>query len=234
MTGSMTAKEWRHARTLAGVYASRLRRPYLSMGGAVLVLVMIDVSRHGVRFDDLLPWVLGGAMVMPFAPGFTLVREKTDGSLRYFASLPVTGRAHSLARLLVSAVTALPGALLAAVALAMRLESSVQVAVAAGAAIWAALTAASLGLLALSLRAKVGQAMVFAIYAIVGSMAVMRALAFAKERGWLEPLRAMIANPAGLAALSGLVWVAIAIAGFVALKSISNNTSAYRGEVAEV
>ena len=53
---------------LVSIHLSRLRRPVTAMLIGIVVLSGLDIMKHGVHAESILPWFLGGAMMLPLAP----------------------------------------------------------------------------------------------------------------------------------------------------------------------
>lgn len=220
--------------TLVRVHMSRVRRPLLSAVVGIGAMAALGASRHGWSFESLLPWALGIALIAPIFPAFSLVREKSDGSLRYFASLPVAGAHHAWARTIVSALLGLPGGLLVAVTVhTMKPSLPSAVPIVGGIGVWLGATAISLALVAMQFRARIGQAATYGLYAVIGWIAIAKIIGVAAEEGWLNPLRGLLTTAGGLLAISVGVWVAIGAVGYVAFRSIARSSVSYRGEPVE-
>lgn len=216
------------------LHLSRLHRPLVAMATGMVVLSAIDIIKHGVGVDSILPWVLGGSVMMPLAPVFTLVREKADGSLRYLASLPVSGEQHALARLTVAAIVSVPPALTIAAAVHMTMTAAgFGFSVAAFIGVWLTLTAISLVLLTLQLKAPIGQAATYAIYAMVGFLVLARGVQSAHERGWFDGLLSFASTRAGIVSASALLWTIVGLLGWIAFRAIARDSITYRGEPVE-
>lgn len=219
--------------TLASLHLSRLRRPLVATLVGLSAVVAVSVARHGWSIDSVVPWVLGVMLILPLAPGFTLVKEKADGSLRYYASLPVSGESHAVARTLVSLLLTVPAGVMLGVSMRWLIP------VASGALPWAAgvgaaicLTTLSLALLAVQMKAPIGEAATYMVYAMLGFGVIGKAASFAVDRGWLASLRPILQTRSGLAVASAVLWVLCAAAGIAAFRSIERTSVRYRGEIA--
>lgn len=69
-------------RALIGIHLTRARSTAWASALAVIAMSSIDVLRHGFSVDTTLPWLLGASLTIPLSPGLSIIREKTDGSLR--------------------------------------------------------------------------------------------------------------------------------------------------------
>lgn len=221
-------------RTLVVLHLSRLRRPVVAMLTGMIVLSSIDIAKHGVRVDSILPWLLGGTMIMPLAPAFTMVREKADGSLRYLASLPVPGQLHAVARITVAAIMSFAPASLTGVALHLMMAAPIlALSMAAFIGTWVILTVISLLLLTAQLKARIGDAATYAMYALVGLLGLTQAVAFGHERGWFDGAVAFAVTGAGITLASILTWTVMSLLGWLAFRSIASTSVSYRGEPAD-
>jgi hypothetical protein len=225
--------------TLATLHLSRLRRPLVAVLVSVPVMIALSVLRHGWSVDATLPWLLGVSLILPFAPGITLVKEKADGSLRYYASLPVSGESHAFARALVSLLLALlPGLVVGLATRSLMPAENGALPWAAGIGAATCLFALSLALLAFQMKASIGEAATYMVYAMLGiglGVGVIGKVAsLAVERGWLASLLPILHTRTGLAAASGVLWLVCATAGVVAFRSIARTSVRYRGEIARV
>lgn len=221
-------------RALVGIHFSRLRSAVFATLVTIAVLTALSIVTKGWSVDATVPWLAGGSLMLPLAPAFSVVKEKLDGSLRYLASLPVTGRDQALARMIVALILSFPGALLVSVGVHFKV-AGVGPAVIATAFTGSLLmmVTASLALLALQIKARPGHAMTYVIYAFVSLLLVFRGLGYASEAGWLTGIREFASSPAGLAVGSLALWALAFAAGWLSFRSIAKSTVTYRGEPAD-
>lgn len=221
-------------RALVGIHFSRVRRLLFSIVVLVASATGLGVAREGWSIDSTLPWILGACMVLPVTPGFSMVREKIDGSLRYFASLPVSGKEHAMARAIVSVLLCLPIAVLGTVYLYAKVPSVG--AAATGLTFVGSLlmtTAISLALVSMQYKVPTGRAANYALYAIIGILFGSRGLAFLVELDAMRRVRAALATPAGLSILSLLLWASMAAVAWFSFKSLAKSAVTYREEFTE-
>ncbi len=220
---------------LVALQFSRMYGPLRVLLIMTVVLVGLDVTRHGFSPDTTLPWVLGSFVMAPLIPNFVLFKERSDGSLRYVASLPVSEADHGLSRAMSAFLMSLPSAAVAAYALHTEIAELAPLAIAlCGVVIALATTAASLCLFALQLSVEMGQGLVRVLYVLPVFVASGYVIDFAREHGWLVPLRNGLSSPTALAALSLGIWAGLGIAAYQATRSIGRRTVRYRGEPAKV
>ncbi|HVZ47980.1 MAG TPA: hypothetical protein VG916_04305 [Gemmatimonadaceae bacterium] len=209
----------------------RLRRTAVTLVVTSCALAALYAVQHPVTVDSMLPWFLGGAGVLPMAPALLMAREKADGSLRYFASLPVTPGDHASARALTVFLLTLPAG--AIVMLAMRqppLSLPAGLAGMAGAGACVAMAGLGLVLLAVQIALPPGEGFRYLLYTFVAFLGVMQVAGFVGKLGVADIAMRVLRTPTGLGALSAALWIAMGVAIWAALKVIGTKTVAYRGD----
>lgn len=221
-------------RALVGIHLSRLRRSLVASVVMVVVMAGLQVMRKGWSVDTTLPWLLGAYVMLPLAPVLSLVREKMDGSLRYFASLPVSGRDHAISRTIVAMLVSIPGAAITAILFYLKLPG-IGVTVAAFVFLAGAflLTAGQLALLALQYKAETGRSMTYAVYGTLGMIGTAQVLWLLDRFEFFRRIEAGVLTPAGLSILSVLLWISMAAIAWFSFNSLAKSTVSYREQFTE-
>lgn len=216
---------------LVRLHLIRIRR--LAMTNLIMftAATALDIVRHGLSFDSAMPWFLGSAILFPISPGFMIAREKMDGSLRYFASLPVSAAQHATARAVVAFASTLPAVAMIAIGLvAGPSHFPLLFAAVAGIGAGVALGAGSLALLASQILIRPGDGLKYMLWILFGFFIVVKMMKFASEHGGLDIAASFLKTVPGLAASSALLWVGMAFVAWASLRAIGVRTVAYRGE----
>lgn len=227
----VTNRESVACRALVGIHLTRARSTAWASALAVAAMSSIDILRHGLSVDTTVPWLLGASLTIPLAPGFSIIREKTDGSLRYFSSLPVSGRVHAVARAATSALTSVIAAGVAAIAVALKFPaSSPAIVVATFAASWLGLSAISLAIVAVQLRVSVGQAAKRIVLGMGAVVVGLQLIGAAQERGAFDHLKERLFTQEGLLVVSITFWLLLGAVFAASMRSIAKTSVTYRAE----
>jgi hypothetical protein len=219
---------------LAGVLLARVRRAVVSVTIAAVALIALDVAKNGVEIESILAWTLGGAVMLPLAPALSLVREKADGSLRFFAWLPVEGAEHVLARGAVAIILSLPAAIVGGLTASVMLAGvSPALALSMGVGTCVVLSTASFVMTAFQLRAPIGRGPATAAVSLLVMIAVMRLLTAVLDESDLSRFIAFVVTPAGMALVTTLGWGLVGLSATFAARVIGMESQRYSGEVAQ-
>ena len=220
--------------TLASIHMRRMWRQLALIAATILLLASLDLVKHGVRPDSQLGWFLGGTLMVPFMQGMLIIREKTDGSLRFFATLPIAGAEHAAGRAVVALLLSLPAASVAFVGVRLNGHGlSLSAAIAIGLAatvVWAVL---ALGLTAMQLRTRIGTGARTALLLFTGIIVIGQVAPSVIDTGAFGRLRALLLTRDGLAAVSILVWMALAVCGWWSIRTIARIRESYEQDAAD-
>lgn len=217
--------------TLARFHGARVWRQMGAVAAAVTLLGGIDVAKHGLHFMLLVPWLLGGAVMLPPLQGVLVIRDKFDGSLRFLASLPVAGAEHVAARALVSALLALPAGALAWLAIRGNAPMfSAGQAVGVAIATWLALAVVAMVFTALQMKTKVGQGMRVMLLLFVGLMIAGQVVPAILGPTRIAALQAAFLTPTGFAAASAALWLLLAATTWWAVHTMALISESYQSE----
>jgi hypothetical protein len=218
-------------RTLAGLFVSRMARQIGAVAVALSVLVAIDLLKNGFRPSSLLGWFFGAAIMIPPMQGFVVARDKMDGTLHFLASLPIAGREHVAARVLVGAVFAIPALVLTVIGLHANVpQFSLAQDLLMGVAVWAGLTIVSLALIALQLRTTFGNGVRVMIYLFLAFIIAGRVLSGAAKDGRFSAMRDWVLTATGLALASLAFWMMMTLLAGWAGRTIARISESYEGE----
>lgn len=218
---------------LARMLLSRLRPVAVNVAVAITVLVALDAVRGGVTASDALAWALGGSLMLPLGPILGVVREKSDGSLRFLATLPISGAEHAAARALATFGASVPSAV--AIALLVTVEASAlpaSYALLSGVLGALLLTGAALALTAVQLQTPIGRGLSAAMLWFVGFVVGVQGLGAAWEYLDLPRVGVLLASRRAMALISLGAWMAAAALVAVGMQRIANYAPRYRGESA--
>jgi hypothetical protein len=194
-------------------------------------MASIDILRHGLSIDTTIPWFLGASIMIPLAPGFAIIKEKSDGSLRYFSSLPVRGQVHAMARLATSIASSLLAACVAALAVALTFPiHSPAIVVGTFASILLGLTSVSLAIVAVQLRVSVGQGARRIVYGMGATVVGIQLFSVAQDRGLLDQARTMLFTREGMIVSSIALWALLGTVAAISIRSIARSSVSYRSE----
>ena len=94
---------------LSRLHVYRTVKPMWKVGLAMGVVVVLPLVLTGALSQDLMVGVPGGLLVLlSVSLARNVTGEKVDGSLRFLASLPITGREHAASRLVAAVILAMP------------------------------------------------------------------------------------------------------------------------------
>ncbi len=200
---------------LSRLHMYRTVKPMWKVGLATGVVVVLPLVFSGALNPDLTVGVLAGLLVLlPVTAALNVTGEKIDGSLRFLASLPVTGREHAASRLVAAATLAMPLVIHLATLLplfgVMAFAGAFIVAVSAG------IAAVLVSLLGVALQYRFSGQKARSMFSILLAASVGVVWLSMLFEGWLP----VILTPAGIVTLS-LVPLAGALAGsWYALRAI--------------
>lgn len=190
----------------------------LWIGGVVVLLAVLA----GGLSPDLTVGVLAGLLVfLPVTLALNVTGEKIDGSLRFLASLPVTGREHAASRIAAAAALAMP--LVIHLATLLPLFDLVALPGAFVVAVGTGIAAVLVSVLGVALQYRFsGQAarsmfsgLSFAFVALIWMSILFE--------GW----PAAILTPAGIVALSLIPLIGVAAGSWYALRTIARLAPVY-------
>jgi hypothetical protein len=212
---------------------SRQKRVAASTAVAIAALIALDAIQGGVELGGVLTWSLGGAIMLPLAAVLAIVREKSDGTLRHLALLPIDGAEHAMARGLASLALATPAGVIAGALVPLLMPGGPGwVVLAAGAAVALGLGAMSLLLTAFQYNTPIGRGASTAMYGVVALLVIVRV----GQAVWDAPasiaLRRSLSTRSGLATSSLLLGLVVAIVWWVGARLIAHRAPRYRGDVA--
>ncbi len=200
---------------LSRLHVYRTVKPLWKVGLAMGVVVVLPPVFSGALNPDFTVGVPGGLLVLlPVAAALNMTGEKIDGSLRFLASLPVTGREHAASRLVAAVTLAMPAVIHFATVLPlfglMSLPGAFIVAVSAG------IAAVLLSLLGVALQYRFSGQRVRSMFSIL--LAVL--MAFVWMSTLLEGWPAVILTPAGIVTLSLVPLIGVMAGSWYALRAI--------------
>lgn len=230
---SIADRDVRACRALATIHLTRVKGTAWASAIAVLVMASIDIVRHGLSIDTTIPWLLGASIMIPLAPGFAIIKEKSDGSLRYYSSLPVRGQVHAMARVVTSIATSLLAACVATLAVSLTFPThSPVIVLGTFASTLLGLTSVSLAIVAMQLRVSVGQGAKRIVYGMSATVVGMQLFSVAQDRGLLERAKPMLFTREGMI-VSGIAFgVLIGTVAAISIRSIARSSVSYKSEPA--
>ena len=193
----------------------RTVKPMWKVGLATGVVVVLPLVFSDALNPDLTVGVLAGFLVLlPATAALNVTGEKIDGSLRFLASLPVTGREHAASRLVAAATLAMPLVVHLATLLPlfglMALPGAFIVAVSAGTA------AVLVSLLGVALQYRFSGQKARSMFSILLAASVGLAWMSTLFEGWLP----VILTPVGIVTLSLLPAIGVMAGSWYALRAI--------------
>ena len=207
---------------LSRLHVYRTVKPMWKVGLAMGVVVVLPLALTGALSQDLTVGVLAGLLAyLPVTLALNVTGEKIDGSLRFLASLPVTGREHAASRLVAAVTLAMPLVIHLATLLPlfglMALPGAFMVAVSAGIAV------VLVSLLGVALQYRFSGQRARSMFGIL--VAVLVALAWMSTLfdGWL----AVILTPAGIVSLSLVPLIGVMAGSWYALRAIARLAPVY-------
>lgn len=100
------------------VISARSARAIVTTLAVTIALLVVIGMRKGFTLAVLGDAALGAAIMLPLIGSGTVVRSKSDGSLRFLAGLPVRGSDHAWAWIALCAILSVPAAFCASVVMA--------------------------------------------------------------------------------------------------------------------
>lgn len=197
----------------------------LAVGGVVMLPVVLG---DGMNPDMTVGFVAVFLLYLPANLALNMTQEKIEGSLRFLASLPVTGREHAASRLLAVAALTMPLVTWLSVALPLFRLQTIPEAVLAGIGFGVGIFLVSLVVIAFQYKYTGQKARSAFVYVLVAFVAVV--WMSTRFEGWV----AVLANPAvivGGSVVGGIVVVAV---GRYALRTIIEYAPVYDREKDEV
>lgn len=197
------------------LHVYRTVKPMWKVALAAGVVAVLPLALMGSLNRDLTVGMPAGLLLLlPVSLAYNMTGEKIDGSLRFLASLPVTGREHAASRLVAIAILSMPVVIHLAILLPlfdlMALPGAFIVAIGAG------IAAVLVSLLGVALQYRFsGQKVrsMFGFLAIAVMGVIWMSMLF---EGWLEALL----TPTGIVALSLLPLMGVAAGSWYALRTI--------------
>ena len=200
---------------LSRIHVYRTVKPMWKVGLAMGVVVVLPPVFSGALNPDFTVGMPAGLLVLlPVTAALNVTGEKVDGSLRFLASLPITGREHAASRLVAAVILAMPLVIHLATLLPlfglMALPGAFIVAVSAG------IAAVLVSMLGVALQYKFSGQQVrskfFILAAVLGALAWMSTL----FDGW----PAAILTPAGVVTLALISSIGVMAGSWYALRAI--------------
>ena len=203
---------------LVRLYLYRTVKPMWKMGLAVGVMILVFSGGKPVGFFAAF------LMYLPVNLALNMTQEKIDGSLRFLASLPITGREHAASRVLATAALTMPLVIWLATLLPLFQLETLPVAVAAGIGFGAVAFLGSLVVIAFQYRYSGQKARSVVTYAAVAFVAVLFILT--RFEGW----SAVILTPAVIVTGALVSLIGVMATGRYALRTIVRLAPVYDGE----
>ena len=222
----------RHAVTrLFRLHLLRTLAPMGRLTLAIAVLWGLMFLWKGLRGG--LTAALGGVWLAYFPGGLAMnmIQEKTDGSLRFLSSLPVTGREHAASRALAVVVLTIPLAIYVSAAFQLSGVLPLPGAVASGIGCGVAVIVGCLVLIALLYKFSIQKAVGFFRWLFLGFLAATFVLPeLLAKIPWPEGFLEALISPVGIAALALLAGMGVAATGWYAIRTIVVHAPAYDRE----
>ena len=157
---------------LVRLYLYRTVKPMWKMGLAVGVMILV-FDRGKPNPDTTVGFFAAFLIFLPVNLALNMTQEKIDGSLRFLASLPITGREHAASRVLATAALTMPLVIWLATLLPLFQLETLPVAVAAGIGFGAVVFFVSLVVTAFQYRYSGQKARSVVTYAALAFVAVL-------------------------------------------------------------
>ncbi|WP_420633174.1 hypothetical protein [Candidatus Palauibacter sp.] len=207
---------------LSRLHVYRTVKPLWKVGLAMGVVMVLPPVFSGALNPDFTVGVPAGLLVLlPVTAALNVTGEKIDGSLRFLASLPVTGREHTVSRLAAAATLAMPLVIHLATLLPlfglMALPGAFIVAVSAG------IAAVLVSLLGVALQYRFSGQKVRSMFSMLAAALVALAWMSTLFEGWL----AVILTPAGIVALLLISLIGVMAGSWYALRAIARLAPVY-------
>lgn len=214
---------------LSRLHMYRTVKPMWKVGLAAGVVMVLPLVFLGALSRDLTVGVPAGLLILlPVSLAYNVTGEKIDGSLRFLASLPVTGREHAASRLVAIAILAMPVVIHLATLLPlfglMAAPGAFVVAVGAG------MAAVLVSLLGVALQYRLSGQKARSMFSFLALAVVALMWMSTLFEGWL----AAILTPAGIATLSLVPAMGVIAGSWYALRTIARLAPAYEREQDEL
>ena len=200
---------------LSRLHVYRTLKPMWKVGLAASVVLVLPFVLTGDLNRDFVVGVPAGLLaLLPVAAALNVTGEKIDGSLRFLAALPITGREHAASRLVVVATLTMPLVIHLATLLPLFGLMALPAAfiVAAGAGIVVVLVS----LLGVALQYRFSGQRARSMFAILAAVFVGSTWMWTLFEGWLPA----ILTPAGIVTLSLVPSIGVMAGGWYALRTI--------------
>lgn len=222
-----------HMMAVLRVIAARCVRPVVITTVSGAVLVSLFCLRKGFTVDRVLELSVAVFGALPLIVNGSVVRSKSDGALRFLASLPIRGSDQAIAWLILCATLSVP---LVICVSAMMMNASLpvgglQLPLAFG-CLWSLATVASFAVVAVQLSVPPGRAATAFVFALTGFVLVLQLVSGIQTHlgaqliksiaaGWLLPL------------LSAILYSAAVVVGTVAFRRVAFVSCTYVGDPVE-
>ena len=208
---------------LVRLYLYRTVKPMWKMGLAVGVMILV-FSGGKPNPDTTVGLFAVFLIFLPVNLALNMTQEKIDGSLRFLASLPITGREHAASRVVATAVLAMPLVIWLATLLPLFQLATLPVAVAAGIGFGTAVFFVSLVVTAFQYKYSGQKARSVFTYAALAFVAVL--WISTRFEGW----SAVIRTPAVIVTGALVSLIGAMATGRYALRTIVQLAPVYDGE----
>ena len=200
---------------LSRLHVYRTLKPLWKVGLAMGVVVVLPPVFSGALNPDFTVGVLAGLLVLlPVTAALNVTGEKIDGSLRFLASLPVTGQEHAASRLVAVATLAIPLVVHLATLLPLfGLMAPPGAFVVAGSA---GIAVVLVSLVGVALQYRFSGQKARSMFSILAAALVALAWMSTLFEGWL----AIILTPAGIVTLSLIPLIGVMAGSWYALRTI--------------
>ena len=200
---------------LSRLHVYRTLKPMWKVGLAASVVLVLPFVLTGDLNRDFMVGVPAGLLaLLPVAAALNVTGEKIDGSLRFLAALPVTGREHAASRLVAVATLTMPLVIHLATLLPlfglMALPGAFIVAAGAG------IVAVLLSLLGVALQYRLSGQKARSMFAILVVALIGLTWMSTLFEGWLPA----ILTPAGVVTLLLVPSIGVMAGGWYALRAI--------------
>lgn len=219
-----------HMMAILRVIAARCVRPVVFAAVSGAAIISLFCLRKGFTVDRVLELSCAVLSALPLIVNGSVVRSKSDGALRFLASLPVRGSDHAFAWLILCATLSIPMAVcVSAIMLNASLPlGGLQLPLAFG-CLWSLATVASFAVVAVQLSVPPGRAASTFLLALAGFVFVLQLVSGIQEQlgaqlidsiaaGWLIPL------------LSAILYSVVLIVGTVAFRRVAFVSCTYVGD----
>ena len=208
---------------LVRLYLYRTVKPMWKMGLAVGVMILV-FSGGKPNPDTTVGLFAAFLIYLPVNLALNMTQEKIDGSLRFLASLPITGREHAASRVLATAALTMPLVIWLATLLPLFQLMALPGAVATGIGFGAVVFLVSLVVIAFQYRYSGQKARSVFMYAAVAFVVVL--FISTRFEGW----SAVILTPAVIVTGALVSLIGAMATGRYALRTIVRLAPVYDGE----